>query len=86
MRVRGKHTLKGTVKLRLLEVGALRPDNYKACSKWLDAEPIDLHARVVGVREQDFLQMNVAVEACQWDAISLSLVLNFVPDAKDRGE
>lgn len=86
LRARERHRLvAGAPKLALLEVGALRPDNYAACAAWIDATPIDLHARVPGVREQDFLLMDEQAEAGRWDLISLSLVLNFVPDAKDRG-
>ncbi|EJD53240.1 hypothetical protein AURDEDRAFT_142246 [Auricularia subglabra TFB-10046 SS5] len=86
LRARERHKLAaGAPKHRLLEVGALRPDNYAPCAAWIDAEPIDLHARLPGVREQDFLLMDEQAETGQWDLISLSLVLNFVPDAKDRG-
>ncbi|KAI8998874.1 putative methyltransferase-domain-containing protein [Trametes punicea] len=75
---------KGT-RLRLLEIGALKPDNYASCSTWIDATPIDLHSRHPSIVEQDFLLMDPAEHGEAWDAISLSLVLNFVPDAKDRG-
>ena len=74
------------VRLQLLEVGALRPDNYAPCSKWIEVTPIDLHARVPGIIEQDFLTMDDVENVQRWHAISLSLVLNFVPDAHDRGE
>ncbi|KAI0371751.1 hypothetical protein BV20DRAFT_965020 [Pilatotrama ljubarskyi] len=71
--------------LRLLEVGALKPDNYASCATWIDVAPIDLHSRHPSIQEQDFLLMDPAAHRENWDAISLSLVLNFVPDAKDRG-
>ncbi|KAJ7632242.1 nucleolus protein [Roridomyces roridus] len=71
--------------LNLLEVGALKPDNYAACSSWLTNFPIDLHSRHPSILEQDFLLMDAKEHCERWDAISLSLVLNFVPDAKDRG-
>ncbi|TFK67897.1 hypothetical protein BDN72DRAFT_724793, partial [Pluteus cervinus] len=72
-------------KKRLLEVGAVRPDNYKSCLSWIAPTPIDLHARHPSIQEQDFLLMDPEVHRNAWDIISLSLVLNFVPDPKDRG-
>ena len=71
---------------RLLEVGALKPDNYKSCQSWIDATPIDLHSRHPSIQEQDFLKMDEDEHRLSWDIISLSLVVNFVPDAKDRGQ
>ncbi|KAL4074682.1 putative methyltransferase-domain-containing protein [Scleroderma yunnanense] len=70
---------------RLLEVGALKPDNYASCSSWLDVTPIDLRSRHPAIREQDFLEMDVDENMGKWDIISLSLVLNFVPEPRDRG-
>jgi 25S rRNA (adenine2142-N1)-methyltransferase len=70
---------------RLLEVGALKPDNYVACSSWIDATPIDLRSRHPSILEQDFLLLDETENHEKWDSISLSLVLNFVPDARDRG-
>lgn len=72
-------------KLKLLEVGALLPDNYKSCSSWIDATPMDLHSRHPSIIEQDFLLMGPAENPEKWDIISLSLVLNFVPRPEDRG-
>jgi 25S rRNA (adenine2142-N1)-methyltransferase len=74
-----------TVWLRLLEVGALKADNYRGCSSWIESTPIDLNAQGPGIRQQDFLQMTVDENGCKWDVLSLSLVLNFVPDPKERG-
>ncbi|KZT44093.1 hypothetical protein SISSUDRAFT_1013156 [Sistotremastrum suecicum HHB10207 ss-3] len=71
--------------LRLLEVGALLPDNYRSCASWIDVTPIDLHSRHPAILEQDFLQMDDASNMEKWDILSLSLVLNFVPDAHERG-
>jgi len=70
---------------RLLDVGALKPDNY-ANAGFLKATPIDLHARHPQIVEQDFMTIksNPALYK-EWDVISLSLVLNFVPDALQRG-
>ncbi|GBE82446.1 25S rRNA adenine-N(1) methyltransferase [Sparassis crispa] len=72
--------------LRLLEVGALRPDNYASCASWIQGNPIDLRSQHPAIAEQDFLLMDEKAHHARWDVISLSLVLNFVPDAKDRGQ
>ena len=74
-----------TTWLRLLEVGALKADNYRRCSSWIDNTPIDLNAQDPDIRQQDFLQMKEGENACKWDVLSLSLVLNFVPDPRERG-
>ncbi|CCM02857.1 uncharacterized protein FIBRA_04969 [Fibroporia radiculosa] len=72
-------------RLKLLEVGALKPDNYAPCAAWIDPTPIDLRSRHPDIREQDFLLMDEEEHREKWDIVSLSLVLNFVPDAKNRG-
>ncbi|KAK0210435.1 nucleolus protein [Desarmillaria ectypa] len=77
---------RGQKKLKLLEVGALLPDNYKSCSSWIDATPMDLHSRHPSIIEQDFLLMDEEANREKWDIISLSLVLNFVPRPEDRGQ
>ncbi|KAL5532904.1 DLD1_1 [Sanghuangporus sanghuang] len=77
---------KGKGKMKLLEVGAVKPDNYASCSSWIDVLPIDLRSTHPGIVEQDFLEMGVGETNCGvWDAISLSLVVNFVPEPRDRG-
>ena len=70
---------------RVLEVGALKPDNFAFCSSWMDVTCIDLHSRHPLIQEQDFLLLDEAENREQWDLISLSLVVNFVPEPKDRG-
>lgn len=70
---------------RLLEVGALKPDNYRTCTRWIQNTPIDLRSRHPAIKEQDFLLLDPTENEKKWDAISLSLVVNFVPGAKDRG-
>ncbi|THH15603.1 hypothetical protein EW146_g4905 [Bondarzewia mesenterica] len=85
LREMGWGELKGNGKHRLLEVGALKPDNYQSCSAWLDVTPIDLRSRHPSILEQDFLLIDPEENNGKWDIISLSLVVNFVPDAKDRG-
>ncbi|KAK4244409.1 putative methyltransferase-domain-containing protein [Corynascus novoguineensis] len=73
--------------LRMLEVGALSTQN--ACSKsgHFDIERIDLNSQGEGILEQDFMERPLPRdESERFDIISLSLVLNFVPEPKDRGE
>ena len=74
-------------RLRMLEVGALSTDN--ACSKsgLFDIERIDLNSQGEGILQQDFMQRPLPSEdAEKFDIISLSLVLNFVPEPRGRGE
>lgn len=76
--------------LRMLEVGALRPDNACSRSGRFEMERIDLHSQHPVIREQDFMER----AACPardlgrqgFDIVSLSLVVNFVGDPGDRGE
>ncbi|KAH7910157.1 nucleolus protein [Hygrophoropsis aurantiaca] len=72
-------------KLRLLEVGALKPDNYASCQAWIAATPIDLRSRHPDIMEQDFFLMDLTEHLGKWDVLSLSLVVNFVPEPKNRG-
>ncbi|KAI7159211.1 nucleolus protein [Hortaea werneckii] len=74
-------------KLRLLEVGALSTKN--ACSKSgiFDIERIDLNSQAEGIKQQDFMERPLPwSDSERFDIISLSLVLNYVPDAEGRGE
>jgi 25S rRNA (adenine2142-N1)-methyltransferase len=78
---------KAEPKLRLLEVGALSTSN--ACSKsgHFDVQRIDLNSQGDGILQQDFMERPLPKSAAeQFDIISLSLVLNYVPDAPGRGE
>jgi 25S rRNA (adenine2142-N1)-methyltransferase len=70
---------------RLLEVGALLPDNYQSCSSWIDNHPIDLNSRHPAIQQQDFFLLDRQENFEKWSVISLSLVVNFVPEPKDRG-
>jgi 25S rRNA (adenine2142-N1)-methyltransferase len=79
--------LKAEPKLKLLEVGALSTSN--ACSKsgHFDVQRIDLNSQGDGILQQDFMERPLPKSAAeQFDIISLSLVLNYVPDAPGRGE
>lgn len=54
---------------------------------WMDVTPMDLRSRHPNIKEQDFLLMDSKVEHREsWDIVSLSLVINFVPEARDRGK
>ena len=70
---------------RLLEVGALKADNYEGIP-WIQVKPIDLHSQHPSIEEQDFLLFDETTNTSTWDVISLSLVINFVPQPKDRGK
>ncbi|KAF9532360.1 nucleolus protein [Crepidotus variabilis] len=72
-------------KLQLLEVGALKHDNYRSCQSWIECTPIDLRSRHPQILEKDFLTMDKVENADKWEVISLSLVINFVSSAEDRG-
>ncbi|CAO3636781.1 unnamed protein product [Cunninghamella blakesleeana] len=71
--------------ISILEVGAVAPDNYKPYSKKYSilVYPIDLNPQHSSIYKQDFLTM---IPFKKFDIISLSLVVNFVGDPKDRGQ
>jgi 25S rRNA (adenine2142-N1)-methyltransferase len=73
---------------RLLEVGALSTKNE--ISKFpsiIDVTRIDLNSQGPGIEQQDFMERPLPKSADErFDIISLSLVLNYVPEATQRGE
>ncbi|WYZ40352.1 hypothetical protein EsH8_IV_000693 [Colletotrichum jinshuiense] len=74
-------------RLRMLEVGALSTDN--ACSKsgFFEMELIDLNSQQAGILQQDFMERPLPKDDPErFDIISLSLVLNYVPDHSLRGQ
>ncbi|GKT43803.1 25S rRNA (adenine(2142)-N(1))-methyltransferase [Colletotrichum spaethianum] len=74
-------------RLRMLEVGALSTDN--ACSKsgLFEMELIDLNSQQAGILQQDFMERPLPQgDSERFDIISLSLVLNYVPDHSLRGQ
>jgi len=72
--------------VKMLEVGALSSTNACSASPYFDVERIDLHSQEPGILRQDFMKRPLPDgEAQKFDIISLSLVLNFVPDAAGRG-
>jgi 25S rRNA (adenine2142-N1)-methyltransferase len=74
-------------KLRLLEVGALSTTNACSRSGWFDVTRIDLNSQAEGIKQQDFMERPLPTDdADHFDIISLSLVLNFVPNAEGRGK
>lgn len=76
--------------LRMLEVGALKPDNACSRSGLFEMERIDLHSQHPEIKEQNFMERPAcAVETLNqegFDIVSLSLVVNFIGDPVERGE
>ena len=82
-----KDFAKDAGKLRMLEVGALSTDNVCSRSGLFDVTRIDLNSQGSGILQQDFMERPLPVsDNDKFDIISLSLVLNYVPDAPGRGE
>ncbi|KAI5928659.1 putative methyltransferase-domain-containing protein [Camillea tinctor] len=78
---------KATESLRMLEVGALSTNNECSRSNLFDVSRIDLNSQSQGILQQDFMKRPLPVDDTErFDIISLSLVLNFVPDAEGRGQ
>lgn len=76
----------GGDRLRMLEVGALSITNECSRSGLFDMERIDLNSQNDGILQQDFMKRPLPdSDSGRFDIISLSLVLNFVPDAAGRG-
>ncbi|KAF2087623.1 hypothetical protein K490DRAFT_56720 [Saccharata proteae CBS 121410] len=72
---------------RMLEVGALSTKNACSHKSYLSVERIDLHSQEPGITQQDFMQRpSPKNETEKFEVLSLSLVLNYVPDAEGRGE
>ncbi|KAJ5812551.1 hypothetical protein N7474_008852 [Penicillium riverlandense] len=74
-------------KLRVLEVGALSTKNAISSTPALDVSRIDLNSQESGILKQDFMDRPLpSTDEDRFHMISLSLVLNYVPDATGRGE
>jgi 25S rRNA (adenine2142-N1)-methyltransferase len=72
---------------RMLEVGCLSITNACSKSHLFDVERIDLNSQAEGIEQQDFMERPLPTDQKeQFDIISLSLVLNYVPDAVGRGQ
>lgn len=73
--------------IRMLEVGALSVTNACSKSRLFEIERIDLNSQAEGIVQQDFMERPLPRDGKeQFDIISLSLVLNYVPDAVGKGE
>jgi 25S rRNA (adenine2142-N1)-methyltransferase len=73
--------------LKVLEVGCLSPQNAISKCKATKMTRIDLRSTHPLIEEQDFMDRPIPTsEEEKFELLSLSLVLNFVPDAIGRGE
>ncbi|KAJ4353992.1 25S rRNA (adenine2142-N1)-methyltransferase [Didymosphaeria variabile] len=74
--------------LRCLEVGALSTNNeISKYPKKIEMTRIDLNSQGTGIERQDFMKRPLPASASdRFDIVSLSLVLNYVPDPAQRGE
>lgn len=80
-----RHTTTGT-HLRLLEVGALDPANAFTRLRFVNPVRIDLRSQHHSIETQDFMVRPVPRSPGErFDIVSLSLVLNYVPDPVMRG-
>ncbi|KAK3080420.1 hypothetical protein LTS18_001529, partial [Coniosporium uncinatum] len=79
--------IRATQSLKVLEVGALSPSNAVSLNSRFEVTRIDLHSQHPSIETQDFMARPLpASDNEKFDIISLSLVLNYVPDAEGRGE
>lgn len=74
--------------LSCLEVGALSTTNeISKFPSLIEMTRIDLNSQGSGIQKQDFMERPLPKsEQERFDILSLSLVLNYVPDAPGRGE
>lgn len=78
---------KSVPRLKLLEIGALSPSNECSQCPAFDVTRIDLHSQHPLIEQQDFMERPLPkTKNEKFDVLSLSLVLNFVPEATRRGE
>ncbi|KAL4942848.1 hypothetical protein BDV06DRAFT_155615 [Aspergillus oleicola] len=76
-----------SINLRVLEVGALSTRNAISQNAALDVTRIDLNSQEPGISKQDFMERPLpSDDGDRFHLISLSLVLNYVPDPVGRGE
>lgn len=70
-------------KSKVLEIGSLSTDNYISKYSKLSVTRIDLNSQNPAIQEQDFLERPVPSSSEEeFDGISCSLVLNFVPTSQ----
>jgi 25S rRNA (adenine2142-N1)-methyltransferase len=73
-------------RLQMLEVGALSLTNACSKSNIFNIERIDLNSQGEGILQQDFMERPLPRSQDEFfDIISLSLVLNYVPDPVGKG-
>ena len=86
-KARGRTAVEKTP-LRCLEVGALSTTNeISKFPSLIEMTRIDLNSQGPGIQKQDFMERPLpASDNERFDLLSLSLVLNYVPDASGRGE
>lgn len=74
-------------RIRMLEVGALSTSNACSSSDYFETVRIDLNSQAPGILRQDFMERPLpSNDSDRFDIISLSLVLNFVPEPAGRGD
>lgn len=82
-----KEQITNSQPIRMLEVGALSVTNACSKSHLFEIERIDLNSQAEGITQQDFMERPLPLDGKeQFDIISLSLVLNYVPDAVGKGD
>lgn len=75
------------LKIRILEVGALKVDNVCSRTPYFSVERIDLQSQHPEIKTQDFMQRPLpSTSEDLFDIVSLSLVLNYVGTPAGRGE
>lgn len=75
------------MKIRVLEVGALKVDNVCSRTSYFSVERIDLQSQHPEIKTQDFMQRPLpSTPEDSFDIVSLSLVLNYVGTPAGRGE
>ena len=86
----GETSVRSKRLLRMLEIGALRPDNACSRSRLFEMTRIDLHSQHPVILEQNFMERPICaaedLDRKGFDIVSLSLVVNFVSDPVGRGE
>lgn len=71
----------------MLDVGALSTDTAASRSGLFDITRIDLNSQEDGIMQQDFMERPLATgEDERFDIVCLSLVVNYVPDARVRAD
>lgn len=82
-----QHEPRENMKIRILEVGALKVDNVCSRTSYFSVERIDLQSQHPEIKTQDFMQRPLpSTPEDSFDIVSLSLVLNYVGTPAGRGE